>query len=202
VSNGPGPSKSRDFHACLVAAEAFWRLAEPFIARIAQDVKSGVQDPSRELGDLVASAANLGFALELYLKALLELLGATVPRDHDLGRLYRALPQEVRTEIEQRYDSTWRTQWSGKRASITVAKGPRDEPTWKDNRKEPKNLAPLLKRSKDLFQAWKYVFEFTQPGDNPYQYHQFEYGLLLCACEAIRSAIEQRVQQADEADEA
>lgn len=194
MSNGSGPGRSRDFRACLVSAEAFQRLAEPIIARITQDVESGVQDPSRELGDLVASAANLGFAVELYLKALLELLDVTVPKHHHLGRLYQTLPQEVRTETEQRYDATWRTQWSGKRASITVAKGPRDEPTWNAYRDESKKLGPLLERSKDLFQEWRYAYEFTQSADSPYQFHQFEYGLLLCACEPIRAAIGRRVQ--------
>ena len=188
-------NKERDFRAGLVCAEAFQRLAEPFIGRIAGEVKEGTQDPSRELGDVVACAVNLAFALELYIKTLLVQLQLGVPKDHDLRKLYDALPQEVRADIEETYHTAWQSKWRGKRAAITIAKGARDAPTWTDYRGESKDLPALLERSRDVFHTWRYIFEFTQPEDGAYQFHQFEYGLLLCACNSLRAAITERLQQ-------
>lgn len=125
----PLPRRDRNTSAALVCAEAFQRLAEPFLARIADDVKEGTQPPSRNVGDLVAVASNLAFAVELYIKTLIAQLQHDVPRGHDLGKLYVAIPQHVREEIEKSYEATWRTHWYGKHASITIAKGPADQPT-------------------------------------------------------------------------
>ena len=66
-----------------------------------------------------------------------------------------------------------------------MAKGLLEKPQWDDYKVSPA-LPDLLVRSSDLFQSWRYVFEFSQPEDSPYQFHQFEYGLLWCAAEAIR----------------
>ena len=52
------------------------------------------------MGDLVACATNLAFAVELYLKGLLTELGIGVPRDHNLWKLYDSMPQSVRMLIE------------------------------------------------------------------------------------------------------
>ncbi len=190
MAKRPGPRSLRDVRAGLVCAEAFQKLAEPFIERIATDLREGTQDhPSIEIGDLVACATNLAFALELYMKTLLAQLELTIPHTHDLRHLYDAIPHQVRTQIEHDYDDAWRSQWYGRRASITVAKGPLDQPAWNDYRKDSKQLGELLRRSCDLFQSWRYIYELTEPEDGAYQFHQFEYGLLLCACQAIRASV-------------
>lgn len=185
--------RRRDLRASFVCAEAFQKLAEQFIPRIAVDVKEGTHAPSAELGQLVASAVNLAFALELYLKTLLGQLQLRVPQHHNLRNLYDTLPQEVRDEIEKAYDEHWRSQWLGKHAAITVAKGPSDKPKWNDRRNESKDLAALLERSGNVFQTWRYIYEFTEPEDGAYQFHQFEYGLLLCACQSLRTVILERL---------
>jgi len=59
------PQKERDFRAGFVCAEAFQRMAEPFIGRIAREVDGGLQAPSSELGEVVASAVNLALVSEL-----------------------------------------------------------------------------------------------------------------------------------------
>jgi HEPN domain-containing protein len=186
--------KERDPHAGLVCAEAFQRVAERLIGRIGE-LKEGTQDPCSGLGDVVACAVNLAFALELYLKTLLVQLQLEVPQRHDLRNLYDALPQEVKDNIEKAYDTAWRSQWYGKRAAITIAKGPRDEPTWTDYRNEAKDMGALLERSNDVFLAFRYIYEFTEPEDDAYQFHQFEYGLLLSACHSLRAAIIERLQE-------
>ncbi len=191
----PPPRPDRDTSAALVCAEAFQRLAEPFLARIAEDVKEGTQPPSRNFGDLVAVASNLAFAVELYIKTLLaQLPPHDVPRGHDLGKLDVAIPQHVREGIEKSYDAIWRAHWYGKRASITIAKGAPDQPIWEDYRNQSKDLRALLTRSGDVFSSWRYIYEFTQPDQGNYQFHHFEYGLLSSACEAIRAAISDLLQ--------
>jgi hypothetical protein len=192
--------KERDSQAALVCGEAFQRLAGEFIPRIDSIKEKSSQDMSKELGDLVACATNLGFAIELYIKALLTQLDLLVPQDHDLLKLYNEIPQPVRAIIEEVYDTKWPEQASQLcgRVSITLAKGPLEKPRWNDYKVSP-SLPDLLARSKNLFPSWRYIFEFTQSEDSPYQFHQFEYGLLWCAAEAIRVEITIRLQGTGEA---
>jgi hypothetical protein len=77
--------------------------------------------------------------------------------------------------------------------SVTLAKGPREEPLWDDYAKESSALPDLLARSKNLFQSWRYIFEYRQPNGSSYQFHKFEYGLLWCAAEVIKAEIKVRL---------
>jgi len=192
--------KERDSQAALVCGEAFQRLAQELIPKIGAIKEKSSQAMSSELGDLVACATNIGFAIELYLKALLTQLDLPVPRVHDLRTLYDAIPQPVRELIESVYDTALPDQVSQLygRVSVTIAKGPLEDPRWDDYKVSPA-LPDVLARSRDLFQSWRYIFEFTQPEDSPYQFHQFEYGLLWCAAEAIRVEITIRLHGTGEA---
>jgi hypothetical protein len=195
--------KKRDSQAALVCDEAFQRLAKEFIPRIGAIKEECLQDMSNELGDLVACATNLGFAIELYLKALLIWLDLPVPQGregHNLRVLYDQIPQPVRSIIEDVYDTMWPEQASQLcgRVSITLAKGSLKEPRWDDYKISPA-LPDLLARARNLFPSWRYIFEFTQHEDSPYQFHQFEYGLLWCAAEAIRIEITVRLRETGEA---
>lgn len=187
--------------AALLCGQAFQEVAEGFIPRIQGIQAESSLDFSRELGDLVACAANLGFAIELYMKALLTQLELPVPQTHDLRTLYDAIPQHVRELIESTYDAAMPDQVRqlGGHVSITIAKGPIQPPQWDDYRSVSLSLPALLQRSKDLFPSWRYVFEFTQRLDPPYQFHQFEYGLLWCAAEAIRVEATVRSNESGEA---
>ena len=155
----------------------------------------------KEVGDLVACATNLAFAIELYLKGLLTHLDLPITQNHDLRNLYDQLPQAVRAIIEEVYDSFWPKQFRklGRRTSFTLAKGPREEPLWDDYTKTSPALPDLLARSRDSFQSWRYVFEYAQPKESPYQFHKFEYGLLWCAAEAFRIELMIRLQDAGDA---
>jgi hypothetical protein len=196
MPKGSTAKKERDSQTALVCAEAFQRLAKEFIPKIGAIKEKSSQVISNELGDLVACATNLGFAIELYLKALLIQLDLPVPQDHNLRVLYDRIPQPVRTIIEDVYNTKWPEQASQLcgRVSITLAKGPMENPRW-DNYKVSPALPDLLARSKNLFQSWRYIYEFTQPEDSPYQFHQFEYGLLWCAAEAIRVEVTIRLHR-------
>jgi len=192
-------SEKRDAQIALVCGEAFQRLAAEFIPRIGAIEEEPAQAMSNELGDLVACATNLGFAVELYLKALLMQLDLPVPQVHDLRALYDAIPQPVRVIIEDVYEAKWPDQARQLRGrvSFTLARGPLEEPQWDDYKVSPA-LPDLLARSRDIFQSWRYVFEFSQPEHNPYQFHQFEYGLLWCAAEAIRVEVTVRLSPMEE----
>ena len=147
--------KERDSQAALVCGEAFQRLAEEFIPRIGAIKEKSSQVMSNELGDLVACATNLGFAIELYLKALLTQLDLPVPQVHDLRTLYDGIPQPVRAIIESVYDTALPDevrQLRG-RESFTLAKGPLEEPLRDDYTKVSLALPDLLARSRDLFQC-------------------------------------------------
>jgi HEPN domain-containing protein len=187
--------KERSSQAALVCGEAFQRLAHELIPRIGAIEEKPSQGMSRELADVVACATNIGFAIELYLKALLTQLDLPVPQVHDLRTLYDAIPQPVRELIESVYDTELPhvvRQLCG-RVSFTVAKGPPERPPRDDNTKASLALPDVLARSRDLFQSWRYIFEFTQPQGSSYQSHKFEYGLLWCAAEAIRVEITVRL---------
>lgn len=183
--------KEHDSQAALACGEAFQRLAKEFIPKIGAIKEESSEVMSNQLADLVACATNLGFAIELYLKALLIHLDLPVPQEHDLRILYDKIPQPVREIIESVYDTALPDQVRQLygRMSVTIAKHPLGEPLgeprWDDS-KVPPALPDLLARSRNLFASWRYIFEFTHPGDSPYQFHKFEYGFLWCAAEAIR----------------
>ncbi len=189
----PPPRRHRDTSAALLCAEAFQRIAEPFLPRIAGYREGDTQSPPPNIGDLVVCAANLAFAVELYIKTLLAEFQINVPQIHDLGKLYAEVPQPVRGEIQQSY-ATWRKDWYGRRASITIAKGPINPPEWDDHASQSNDLGAVLDRLGDVFTSWRYIYEFTEPDQGSYQFHRFEYGLLLSACHALRTSIDDRVQ--------
>jgi HEPN domain-containing protein len=182
--------KVYDSKTALACGEAFQRLAIGLIPRICEIKNDPEYEISKEISDVIACATNLTFAIELFLKALLIQLGLPVPISHDLLKLYNKIPKTVRTIIEDVYNTKFPEQLHRLRKhSITLAIGPKEkfqeEPQWGDY-KASTLLPKLLERSRNLFQSWRYYFEFRQPEDSYYQFHEFEYGLLWCAAEAIR----------------
>ena len=200
MSNASVPTNVRNPEEALVYGQAFQRVAEQLIQaiwKLEEGLHHVVQD---EMGDVVVCATNLAFALELYLKGLLALLGLDVPKVHDLHDLFSALPQSVRSVIEDTYniaipDDLRRM---GGRASFSVAKGPLGTPPEWEKLKALLALPDLLVRSRDLFQSWRYLFEFREPKDGSYRFHQFDYGFLRCAAEVLRVELMVRLDQSGE----
>jgi hypothetical protein len=180
-----------------MCGEAFQRAAERLIPRIWQ-LKEGSSaiTMSDEFGDLVVSATNLAFALELYLKALLTQLDLPVAQNHDLRGLYDGLPQSVRELIEGVYDKALldEVRRMDGRTSVVIAWGPLERPSFQDSREWPA-LPDVLARSKDLFQSWRYAFEFSPPDGSPYHFRQFEYCFLRCAAEVLRVEATMRLSE-------
>ena len=158
------------------------------IKRELPEGSDGIHNPA--LGDLAVCATNLAFALEIYLKCLRAQLGLPQARGHDLWELYRGLPPNTKNEIERRYERG-RTNPSSAYASITFSLSRRpDTPAWEDLSLVSMKLGDVLKRSKDVFVSWRYVFEVRNAEDDgSRQLHRFEYLLLLLACVAINAVI-------------
>ena len=132
------PELKRDVATALACAEAFLRVAEPLVLGIRRMEESTQAEPLLiGIGDAVAAATNLSFAIELYIKAILFKVEIDVSPSHDLGKLYAAMPQHFRVLIEKRYEETRRSDWDGKYPSVTVAKrpGPANLPKWDDSSK-------------------------------------------------------------------
>lgn len=181
----------------LACADSFLRMAKSFIdpERIATDLPEGsVGTIGQEHGDLAVCASNLAFALEIYLKTLRTQIGLPARPSHgsghDLWNLYKGLPTQVKKQIEDRYERG-RTTPSPTYASITFSFGRRPEPpVWADASEQSMELGEVLKRSKDVFVSWRYVFEIEEPTDeHRHQLYTFEYLLLLFACHAINAVI-------------
>jgi hypothetical protein len=171
----------------LACAEAFQKLAEDLIPGIGTAKEGSYDVMTTKMADVVVCATNLGFALELYLKGLLKQLALEVPTGHDghnLHLLYDKMPQRVRTLIESRYDEALPLHGH---ESITFAKGLLEEPGWNDYKVLPR-LPDLLEKSKDLFQSWRCIFEFSPPEGSSHQFHEFAYGPLLCAAKVLRTS--------------
>ena len=73
--------------------------------------------------------------------------------------------------------------------------GPLERPHFEDS-KTWLTLPDVLARSKDLFQSWRYAFEFSPPDGSSYQFRQFEYCFLRCAAEVMRVEVRVRLSQA------
>lgn len=184
---------SVDYALLVDCAESFQKMGELLIDGIYQRFPEGTSwKPPSGLGELVCCATNLSFSLELYLKALHAKLGEPYLQEHDLSKLYASLPAEVRQAIEWNYDEYFRSIPPGVHASITVAKGPKAPPTWRNYTKEPKDLASVLYRSRDIFRSWRYLFEVRLQGEGSYEIHEFEYLLLHLACKALRTQVKSK----------
>jgi len=181
------------YEAILEAAEAFQQIATSLVASIGRECPEGSSlVPPTGYGNLVCCATNIGFALELYLKALSFQLDGTLRQGHELSKLFGDLPQDIRFEIELDYIDRVQALPKESRFSITLAKGPPKSPEWEKADGEQLLLESLLERSKNLFVTWRYIFEFTSDTGSEYQTHRFDYLPLQCACQAIRANIMNR----------
>src|ERR1700694_1182123 len=80
--------KVRNSQDALVCAETFQKLAEKLFPAIWSVNEGSYHVMPNEMGDVVACATNLAFAVELYLKGLLTQMDLPVPAVHDLRVLY------------------------------------------------------------------------------------------------------------------
>jgi hypothetical protein len=195
----PKNNNDRHIETILACSEAFERSSEAFINRatkqhkILKDLPEGVlnKDHYQSFGDLVVCASNLSFAIELNLKCLYSLLGLSLKKNtHDLHKLYNGLPENIKYDIEERYEKG-RTTPTPVHASITIVLSPTQKALeWPDDSFESKRLPDVLERSKALFIEWRYIFEVQ-----PMKQFKFEYLLLFFGCIAIRATIDDFIKK-------
>ncbi|MBF8254163.1 MAG: hypothetical protein HW373_858, partial [Deltaproteobacteria bacterium] len=182
----------------LACADSFLKAAQSSIdperiRKALPEGQFGIAEHGHALGDLAVCATNLAFAIEIYLKCLRAQVGLptrTQGSGHDLWKLYEDLPAHTRKEIEERYERG-RTHPHPTYASITFSHSRNPKPpVWSDIAEKSMCVAEVLKRSKDVFVSWRYVFEVKDSyGETGHQLHTFEYLLLLFACTAINAVI-------------
>jgi hypothetical protein len=97
--HGPG-----DAEIVLLSADGFRACSRPFREKVAKrGNEEAIREGRKDKGGMVASAVNLAFSVELYLKALRIIHTLPPSRTHDLGQLYAELPRQTRQFLEREY---------------------------------------------------------------------------------------------------
>lgn len=154
-----GMNAKRDFQTALAAGDAFHSLAFQHIneIRLSGDVKN--------IGILSASATNLALAVELYLKALHVACGRAPQSLHDLSALFKQLPLAEKRLASAVYEclpgpksknevSTFIVDVFVNNSEPSFPKGTHFVESVPEN-----SLIAVLKRSRDAFLTWRYLYE-------------------------------------------
>ena len=164
--------KLYDAWTAYQAGKAFYANAGDFFDQIPQDLNESAQFVARRLGRVIASVTNLTLGIELYLKCLAILTGSRVQKTHDLVSLFGALPSDLKTSLESRYNL--KTKHLPKIPAalelfITLSASPPNEDELhaaRSNRRSGKDdLRTLLSNEKDAFQTWRYLHEGRTSGE-------------------------------------
>ncbi|GJM05747.1 MAG: hypothetical protein DHS20C09_17430 [marine bacterium B5-7] len=174
--------KKYDINFAIVSADAFMVHSKYFLNRIGRDMNSAHENASKDLGGLVASATNLALAVEIYLKALWMLLGSPPPEDHNLWSLYKRLPdRKLKDAINKTFDEV--NSNSGEQVSaleVAISTGPMNDEELKrvsdewSERVSDTDLKAVLKRSKDAFVTWRYLYEQDSKSNTQIIRYEFE----------------------------
>jgi hypothetical protein len=174
----------------LEEAHAFAECARPFLVTVEDD---NVNRIGR--GELIASAANLALALELYLKALWMLEGRTPPkgpRGHDLAMLYEGLPADLRGELETRFDTINNRTGVRRRAFRVGVIPPEQERPAPSSGSRVNSLPLILERARNDYTTWRYLHEHSRSGE--LETWDFEYLGLSIARDVLATTADERVR--------
>jgi hypothetical protein len=154
------------------SASAFQDLANNFIepARNLEPEKAK-QFLLDNFGHLIASATNMSFAIEIYLKAIISHLGVEPKNTHDLLKLFNSLPNKVGSNLEAKFNKSPKSH-VGKVGCFHLHSNPNLELSNKEF-----DIKSILLSSKDAFVTWRYLYENTEgeaKGDAVYEFHSLE----------------------------
>ena len=195
MSRAANKEKNRDYRFAFQCAESFFNLAKPYLDKVGADLNGGVMAAAQDPGGLVSAATNLALAIELYLKSLRTCLELSVPETHNLCALYKSLPNAVKQAIESKYNEKVSNTPKEKLLQLKVAYevATSDGPKAPDFPKEPdqsNDVRPLLKRSANAFQLWRYVYESVKPGER-YYFIKLEDSHLILLCHSLKEYIQE-----------
>lgn len=182
----------------LRVANAFRECSRPFCEKVGSIPPNQVrQVEDKDFGGMIASATNLAFAIELYMKALRILNQLGPMRTHDLAKLYMNLPEELRQAIKATYDAAQKKLDPSQPArALTVTISHRDAPQ-EDRVRIPTSmfdasLRAVLERSRALFDEWRYLYDQGEPGKVKQVYYEYQW--LEAAADALRQHVTQAVR--------
>lgn len=172
--------------AATVSASRFRETALNLLDAAPPMTGGGGEVTEDELGVVVCAATNLALALELYLKAAhIKARTNFTKKTHSLDELFLALPVEVQTQIGAKFDELLAAVPAEKVQFIDLARGPATPPNWNPTVALETGLLPMLKRSRDAFQSWRYVFELEVSPTPKHEIIRLEHTSLNVACEAV-----------------
>lgn len=156
----------RDFRIAFRAAESFRGLSKPFLQKVGDDIETCHERAVQDIGGLISSATSMAFSVELYLKSLRALLQMHIPQRHDLWALYKDLPKEHKLSIDKVYVAIGDPAGLPVYAlhlQLSVGRFKPDQMAAEEKedaeKKYPKSINSLLKRNKDAFHNWRYLYE-------------------------------------------
>ena len=162
------PSQKHDFITCLASAKKFHTIGKVCIQEYKETQRISPTD-------IFASATNYGLAVELYLKTLLIMEGATKIHGHHLDTLYEELPEATRSAIEKIY----RNMGGNDRQETLYIRGRLEKSTADNSNPDPirgTKIAQLLKNNRNIFATYRYMFEKAR--GSKWEYFWFELGNL------------------------
>jgi hypothetical protein len=206
IMRSKNASKSQDPKVAIVTADAFRKHALIFVNDISgSNELVTVRDKAAvQLGELIASATEMSFAIELYLKALWIRCGRPVPDEHNLWSLFKNRPvKSLRDSIAATYtEQLNRKMKAGQVAGINLRisvtgtmNGENTDDGGNDAVDKPRmidvTLKRLLKDCSNAFITWRYLYEKATPGK--YLIITYPFQRLNTAAEILRKFAIQEV---------
>jgi hypothetical protein len=154
----------RDAYIVLKTGDAFRKVSDSFCQRMsALPLEESKQEADKDKGGMIAAATCLAFAVELYIKALRMLNRLGPKRIHYLDELYSDLPNNLRRSIEKRYNAGMGTSSRALVVNITHKDATSQERMKKPQPEVDQSLLGVLKRSRDVFTTWRYLYDQGEP---------------------------------------
>jgi hypothetical protein len=148
-------NKLYNLRMALVSASAFQDLANSFIS-VAEGIspENGQNFVISKFGHLIASATNMSFAVEIYLKAII--VPPSSKDGHDLLNLFNMLPSEVSAVLQASFEKKPKKQIGKIGCFHLHSQGEMD------STRKKFDIKSILESSKDAFVTWRYLYESTE----------------------------------------
>ena len=190
---------SKAFHTREVSSPKSGTRIERSVHRIALEQARAHRRlgrlPSKETklrSEVLACAANMGFALELYLKAQTIVGSGMLITGHDLVKIYEQFPVFLKTEADKRLVKMLAKNQHGEAVAIAfmTSPNPPGKPAEAAFPQEgsPQNFKEALGRINEMFVVARYFYD--RVGSAKWVSFRYHFGLSDMCCEILDSIIE------------